>query len=104
MNYASIVNQTSRALVGANINGNITDIYVAAGAGAAAVALYDGPSTASPLLFIDKIASGAAHAITNCKIKFVNGGLYALVDANTEALIVHGEWAKQVGSVNLSGN
>lgn len=104
MNYASIVNQTSGVLIPDNINGGITDIYIAAGSGATSVALYDGQDTNAPLIFIDKVATGGAHAITNSKIRFTDSGLYAVVDANTEALIVHGEWGKQVGAVNLHGN
>lgn len=102
-NFASILDQAGAVLIDSDSIGQITDIYVAAGASATKVALYDGPTTASPLLFIDKIAASSAHAATNCKIQFTNGGVYALVDANTEALIVHGEWAKLSMTNLLSG-
>jgi hypothetical protein len=103
-NYVSITDQAGAAVIPDDINGIITDIYVVAGGGAAGVALYDGQDTTGGLLFMHKVSTGASSAVTNCKIQFVAGGLYALVDANTEALILHGEWAKKIGAVNLSGN
>jgi len=103
-NFIAITNQTGSAVVPADMNGQITDIYIAAGA-ATKVALYDGATPAAAgLLFLDKVAANSAHQVTNCKIQFTAGGLYALVDANTEALILHGEWAKKIGAVRLSGN
>jgi hypothetical protein len=103
-NYIAVIDQAGKAVVPADINGMITDIYVAAGAAATAVALYDGATpVAAKILFLDKVAASGSNATTNCKIQFVSGGLYALVDANTEALIVHGEWAKKLPASLLSG-
>ena len=104
-NYIAVTNQVGRVVVPDTMNGLITDIYVAAYATATKVALYDGPTpVTSKLLYLDKVAASSSKATTNCKIQFSSGGLYALVDANTEALILHGEWGKQVGAVNISGN
>jgi hypothetical protein len=95
-NYIAVTNQVGRAVVPTNMNGLITDIYVAAYATATKVALYDGATpTAAGLLYLDKVAASSANQVTNCKIQ---------VDANTEALVLHGEWGKKVGDVNLSGN
>jgi len=102
-NYASIVNQTSGVLIANNVTGQITDIDIVAGAGATGVALYDGQTSAAPLIFINKVATGGASVTTNHKIQFVSGGVYAVVDANTQALIVHGEWGKKPASNVLSG-
>ena len=55
------------------------------------------------MIFINKVATGAGSVTTNHKIQFVAGGIYAVVDANTEALIVHGEWGKKPASNVLSG-
>ena len=102
-NYASITNQTSGVLIANNVTGLITDIDIVAGAGATGVALYDGQTTSAPLIFINKVATGGGSVTTNHKIQFVSGGIYAVVDANTQALIVHGEWGKKPASNVLSG-
>jgi hypothetical protein len=103
-NFIAVTDQTGKAVVPATMNGLITDIYIAATATATKVALYNGSTpSAAGLLYLDKVAANSANQVTNCKIQFTNGGLYALVDANTEALVLHGEWGKNLPASLLSG-
>ncbi len=102
--HANIVNATSGQLIPATKFGQITDIHVvASAAGAGYVALYNGDSTAGDLLYFAKVAQALSNNETNLKIQFHDAGVYALVGANTEALIVWGEWAGAKATPILSG-
>lgn len=99
-----VTNQTSAAVVPSGKFGQITDIYIKAGAAGAHVALYEGQSAvAANLLSIHEVAASESQNTTNCKIQFGDTGLYALVDSNTEALIIWGEWAGAKATPVLSG-
>lgn len=99
-----ITDQNSAAVVPNGKFGQITDIYIKAGGGGTVVALYEGQSAvAANLLSIHTVAEQLSTAVTNCKIQFSDTGLYALVDAYTEVLIVWGEWAGAKATPVLSG-
>lgn len=104
-NYKATTTGAGQVLIDDLHYGEITDIYIAAAGGATAVALYDGQddSDADKLLCLHKVASGASLAVTNCRVQFAQGGLYALCDANLEALTVHGIWTKRPVATVLSG-
>lgn len=103
-NRVVITDQTGKVAVPSGKFGNITDIYIKAGASVSHVALYDGQTAvADNLLSIHEVAAGVSEAVTNARIQFTNAGVYALVDANTEALIFWGEWGGAVATPVLSG-
>lgn len=99
-----VTDQTGKVIVPATKFGQITDIYIIAGGSAARVALYDGATpVAANLLSIHAVAANTSQNISNLKIQFSDAGAYALVDANTEALIVWGEWGGAKATPILSG-
>ncbi len=104
-NYKATKTGAGQVLIPDLHYGEITDIYVAAAGGATTVVLYDGPddSDAGKTLSTIKVASGASKEVTNCRIQFAQGGLYALCDANLESLTVHGIWTKRPVATVLSG-
>lgn len=99
-----ITNQQGQVAVPAGKFGQITDVYIIAGGSAARVALYDGATAvAANLLSIHAVAANTSQNNTNMKIQFSDAGMYALVDANTQALIVWGEWGGAKATAVLSG-
>ncbi len=99
-----ITDQTGKVAVPATKWGQITDIYIAAGGTQTNVALYDGvTAVAANLLSIHKVAANTSQNLSNLKIQFSDAGVYALVDANTQALIFWGEWAGGKATPVISG-
>ena len=104
MNSAKIINQTSGQLVPSGKWGGIYDVNVCAGSTATYVALYSGTSAvAANMLSIHKVAANSSVYEHECKIQFDDTGVYAVVDANTYALIIWGEWGGAKATPVLSG-
>jgi hypothetical protein len=104
MNRFVITDQTGKVIAPTGKWGSITDIFIKAGAAATHVALYDGQTAvAANLLSIHEVAAGESVDITGASIQFSNAGAYALVDANTEALVLNFEAAGAMPSTVLSG-
>ena len=100
-NYVSITDQTSKQLIADDHFGEITDFYMTSGSAGSAAALYDGTSSAAPLLLLQEAASNASQAITNMKVQFGAHGVYAVVNSNVLALTIHGSWSKKLPATVL---
>lgn len=103
-NRITITNQQGRVIVPVGKFGEINTMYIAAKTGATYVALYEGETaTAAGLMSIHKVAANLAEQVHDARLQFSDAGVYALVDANTEALVVWGEWGGAKATPVLSG-
>jgi hypothetical protein len=99
-----ITDQTGQVAVPSGKFGQITDIHIVAGGTRTDVALYEGATpVAANLLSIHKVAANTSLNLSNLKIQFSDAGVYASVDANTQALIFWGEWGGGKATPVLSG-
>lgn len=103
-NRIVVSNQQGQVIIPAGKFGEINTMFIAAKTGATYVALYEGATaTAANILSIHKVAANLAEQVHDARVQFSDAGVYALVDANTEVLIVWGEWGGAKAAAVLSG-
>jgi hypothetical protein len=102
-NRLVISDQTGKVIASTGKWGFITGINIKAGAGNTRVALYEGQTSAGAPLSIHQVAAGETEDFRELGIAFGATGAYALVDANTEMLILELEVAGPMPTAVLSG-